>query len=59
MYIEQEIEYNKIQEAMPLQLRNTLIRLHLYGNIRRKNMIYRALIFTLQNVGLVYAEGLS
>ena len=53
MYIEQEIEYDKIQEAMPRQLRE------LYGNSRRKEMIYRALILTLQNVGLVYAEGLS
>ena len=34
-------------------------RLQLYGNSRRKEMIYRALILTLQNVGLVYAEGLS
>ena len=31
----------------------------IYGNGRRKEMIYRALILTLQNVGLVYAEGLS
>ena len=35
------------------------VRLQLYGNSRRKEMIYRALILTLQNVGLVYAEGLS